>query len=229
MIHKDTGGKALLAVLFFGSIWGLLEATLGFGVKLLGPVFLSGEILFPLGAAVCYLGWRRYEKPWFPVGVGLVAACIKLSDGLLGIVPPFDPRIVNPAVAIVAESLFLAAAFSAWGAWRKERPGHLVPLALVAGLGWRPFFLPWTLYVCTPAYWREPTAGKIAGFLLAGGLLSVALVALCLVLVEKVESRSSVVPALLGTSKTRLAALAAGTLLLALACELSAHAFLVSP
>ena len=229
MIHKDTGGKALLAVLFFGSIWGLLEATIGFGVKLLGPVFLSGEIMFPLGAAICYLGWRRYEKPWFPVGVGLVAACIKLSDGLLGIVPPFDPRIVNPAVAILMESLCLAAALSAWGAWRKERPGHLAPLALVAGLGWRPFFLPWTLYVCTPAYWLEPTAGKIAGFLLAGGLLSAALVALFLTLVEKVERRSNMVPAILRASKARLAVIATGTLLLALACELFGHVFLLSP
>ena len=55
------------------------------------------------------------------------------------------------------------------------------------------------------------------------------LVALLLVLVEKVESRSNIVPALLGASKFRLVALSTGTFLLALACELAGHVFLVSP
>ena len=44
-------------IIFWGSIWGIMEATLGYLLHWL-PQLISGNIMFPIGAAILLLAYK---------------------------------------------------------------------------------------------------------------------------------------------------------------------------
>ncbi len=106
MVHLIVG------ILVFGSIWGLLEATLGGFLNLI--IFPNkGAIMSGIGAAVMASSLAIYRKPAMLPGIGIVAASFKWLNAWLLFVPPLAVQIINPAMAIFLESLAfgLVAAF----------------------------------------------------------------------------------------------------------------------
>jgi hypothetical protein len=90
----------LLAVLVFGAIWGLSEVTLGGGLHL-GHVANKGAILTGVGMGlVCGMVLAIYRKPAMLIGVGVVAASIKLLT-----VPITGVPVICPANGVVAVGL----------------------------------------------------------------------------------------------------------------------------
>lgn len=74
------GEKSLLVCL--GALWGLVEATLGWGLHFL-HIPGKGKILFMIGLLFMIYGIRRTAKPYAAVVIASVAAFIKLSNLLL--------------------------------------------------------------------------------------------------------------------------------------------------
>ncbi len=104
--------RLIIGILVFGSIWGLLEATLGGFLHMI--IFPNkGAIMSGIGVAVMALALAIYRKPAMLPGIGIVAASFKLLDVWLFSLPVASIHIVNPAMAIVFESLAfgLVAAF----------------------------------------------------------------------------------------------------------------------
>ena len=102
----------LLGILVFGSIWGLLEATLGGFLNLI--IFPNkGAIMAGIGVAIMASALAIYKKPSMLLGIGIVAASFKWFNAWLLFVPLNSIQVVNPAMAIVFESLAfsLVAAF----------------------------------------------------------------------------------------------------------------------
>lgn len=94
----------LIAVLVFGSIWGFLEATLG-GFLHLIHFANKGAIMGGVGMSImaAFVVTRRH--PGLLIGVGSIAALFKLLSALVYGQPILAPFVINPAVAIILESL----------------------------------------------------------------------------------------------------------------------------
>lgn len=99
--------QILIGILVFGSIWGLLEATLG-GVMHLVNFPNTGAIMSGFGMAVMGIALALYRKPVMLIGVGAIAASFKLLNVWILLIPANVPHIINPIAAIILE----AAAFS---------------------------------------------------------------------------------------------------------------------
>ena len=90
-------------VLFWGSLWGLGEATLGHLLHIFGVPGLAGFVLFPLGLFFmiqAYAATGRRAAIW---SMALVACSIKMADFFLPAPTPFT--VINPCLAILLESL----------------------------------------------------------------------------------------------------------------------------
>jgi len=93
----------LAAALFYGSVWGLGEATLGHLLHLARVPGLPGLVMFPFGVLVMGRALARSGSAAAVFMTGVVAAGFKFLDLLL---PGTDIlAIINPAQAIVLEAL----------------------------------------------------------------------------------------------------------------------------
>jgi len=102
----------IIGILVFGSIWGFLEATLGGFLHMV--IFPNkGAIMGGIGVALMSSALAIYRKPSMLPGIGIVAASFKLLDVWLFALPVASIHIINPAMAIIFESLAfgLVAAF----------------------------------------------------------------------------------------------------------------------
>jgi len=96
--------RVIIGILVFGSIWGLLEATLGGFLNMI--IFPNkGAIMGGIGMAIMCAALAIYRKPAMLLGIGIVAASFKWLNAWLLFVPVSAIHIVNPAMAIFMESL----------------------------------------------------------------------------------------------------------------------------
>jgi hypothetical protein len=96
--------RVIIGILVFGSIWGLLEATLGGFLNMI--IFPNkGAIMGGIGMAIMGAALAIYRKPAMLPGIGIVAASFKWLNSWLLFVPVSAIHIVNPAMAIFLESL----------------------------------------------------------------------------------------------------------------------------
>lgn len=117
-------------ILFFGALWGLLEATLGY-VLHVSAAPVAGFLMFPVGFAMMWQAKQRTNSVYAPFQVASVAAGIKLIN--LFFVPLWITA-VNPAAAILLEGIFVAVLL---------RKGERVSLiqCLASTYGWRLSYL----------------------------------------------------------------------------------------
>lgn len=102
----------VMGALLFGSLWGVLEATLGGVLHLLHLPF-KGQVMANIGFFIMAVAVAASRRPLMPLAVGLVAASFKATDALLLSVPLAERMIVNPMIAIVLEALAFQALFLA--------------------------------------------------------------------------------------------------------------------
>ena len=96
--------RLIIGILVFGSIWGLLEATLGGFLNMI--IFPNkGAIMGGIGMAIMGVALAVYRKPAMLPGIGIVAASFKWLNSWLLFVPISAVYIINPATAIFLESL----------------------------------------------------------------------------------------------------------------------------
>ena len=127
--------KQLSTIVFFGAIWGLLEATLGYALHFL-PVLISGSIMFPLAAMILMMADKKLEQPWLLMMIGFVAASIKSINFFMpGLLPI---KTYNPMIAIMIQSLVMVGVV--YVTKKKSIGFALVTLGLASFL-WRGLFL----------------------------------------------------------------------------------------
>ena len=95
--------KNLKFIVFWGAVWGILEATLGWFLHL---IHFKGEVmlLYPFGLLCMMLAFKHTGKTSSIFKVAVVAAMIKLTNLLIAPAAPYF-HVTNPAVAIVLEGL----------------------------------------------------------------------------------------------------------------------------
>lgn len=92
------------AIIFFGSIWGILEATLGYVLHFL-PIYIAGTILFPIVSLILYKAYQMTKSSSALLIVGILAASIKALNFFLPYGSPF--KIINPMLSIIFEALLV--------------------------------------------------------------------------------------------------------------------------
>lgn len=102
LYNTTTQSKGLYSIIVLGSIWGIIEATLGWVLHLF---HIPGVciILYSIAAVIMTLAVLNTEKASSAFMVALVAAIIKSTNLIIGTVPPF--WVINPTVSIVLEGL----------------------------------------------------------------------------------------------------------------------------
>lgn len=94
----------VLISLFFGAIWGILEATLGYFLHFL-PTLISGSIMFPIGASLLTIVYLNTKSKASVFWVGIIAATIKSVNFFMpGLLPI---KTYNPMISIVLQSMVM--------------------------------------------------------------------------------------------------------------------------
>jgi len=106
--------KMLFTVLFFGGMWGLIEATLGTVLHLppfdnMGVYGSSTAIMLPIAFYLMGLCYKKTGTLRSVAYIGLIAGLIKLSTF---IVIGFTQKVYMPSIYIVLESLAMVGALA---------------------------------------------------------------------------------------------------------------------
>ena len=122
----------IVLIIFWGSLWGLAEATLGHILHILGIPGLAGFVMFPVGLWTMIQAYTFSGRRSAVLATALVACCIKLTDFVLPAPTPLT--VINPAVAILLESLVAMAFLPA-----PAKTGEPLCLPRLAGMAfsWR--------------------------------------------------------------------------------------------
>ncbi|MGL5562866.1 MAG: hypothetical protein ACRDCN_09620 [Tannerellaceae bacterium] len=100
--NTTTQLRRLSSIILLGSIWGMIEATLGWTLHILHFPG-SNLILYTIAVTIMMLAILNTKKASSAFMVALVAAIIKLTNLVIGTIPPF--WVINPAVSIILEGL----------------------------------------------------------------------------------------------------------------------------
>ena len=107
--HSQSGNilSVIVGIVLFGSIWGLVEATLG-GFLHLTHFAYKGAITGGIGMSIMATFVVVYGRPKFVFFIAAIAALFKLLSAVIYGQPIFAPFVVNPASAILLEGLALS-------------------------------------------------------------------------------------------------------------------------
>ncbi|MHC1787160.1 MAG: hypothetical protein AB9880_08890 [Christensenellales bacterium] len=136
--------KTAWSLLFWGGVWGILEASLGQVLHLAAVALpgLPGAVMFPLAFFCMRRAYGAGGGSRAPLQIAGISAAIKLVDLL---VPGHDAlRVINPALSILLEGLAVTALL-ALPRLQGNRPGLLHTLGM--GVLWRGLFSGWLLLI----------------------------------------------------------------------------------
>lgn len=97
--------KLMLAVLFYGGIWGVFEATVGYLLHLL-PFSIGWLVWYPIACFFMLQVYIKTKQVKSILLIGLLSCAIKLTNLML---PVRIDRVLNPAVSILFEAITMAA------------------------------------------------------------------------------------------------------------------------
>jgi len=94
----------IIGILVFGSVWGLVEATLGGALHLIHFTY-KGAITGGIGMSIMATFVVMYRRPKLAFWIAVIAAMFKPLSAVIYGQPIFAPFVVNPASAILLEGL----------------------------------------------------------------------------------------------------------------------------
>ncbi len=101
-------GIVLLTILWFGALWGAVEALLGGLLHSILPPTYPGKIMIALAMGLMAFAVRRTGRPWVPLGMALIAAPLKLFSAVVFALPVCAPAVLNPVFSILAQGAAFA-------------------------------------------------------------------------------------------------------------------------
>jgi hypothetical protein len=143
MKNKQKNSQDLfLHALFWGSLWGIAEATVGYFLHCLHIPGLAGFLMFPVGVFFMLKAFTSSGRLSSMFLTSLVAAHIKLLD--LFLPTPTVFTVINPAAAMISESLAVTI-FLAWKGLPRLQT-QLTSLWAVS-LSWRLLYGTWAVFL----------------------------------------------------------------------------------
>ena len=130
-----TNRSVWIYVLFFGAVWGILEATIGYVLQFLPPL-VSGSVMFPIAATLMLVTYQNTKSKSAMIYVAAIAAAIKAIDFFLPGLPAI--KTYNPMIAIMLQSVVMVIVIPLFE--KKPILTKITGIALV-GFSWRLLFL----------------------------------------------------------------------------------------
>lgn len=161
--------NTLKLIVFFGALWGIFEATLGYVLHFIPVPFFAGSIMFPFAALILLKAYKSLESRKALLGVGAVAASIKALNFFM---PVFVWKVANPMASIVFETLMVTAVVSLMVS---RRPAMQVSAFVGTSIAWRALFLAWYgMQFATTGFMADQIASftAMASFALLQGAFS---------------------------------------------------------
>ena len=164
--------KLLTQIIFYGSIWGILEATIGHVLHFI-PITIAGSIMFPFAAIILYKAYNKTNSKAALLYIALIAATIKSVDFLLPAISIY--KTINPMVSIILESLVVVMVVNLL--LSKKKTNNYIALP-VASITWRAVFIAWMVFQYATTGNLAPYIGSFSNgfeFVVISGLISGAL------------------------------------------------------
>ncbi len=161
--------KNLFAIIFWGALWGLEEATLGHLLHI--TTFNIGWFLwFPLAYFFMSMVYRQTGKLDSILFTSIIAAAIKLVDLFM---TANLVIIICPALSIILEGISLFTIFEITGSKKLMKKHKLIELTSIS-LVWRVLYLLSLLFIPTwiIASYTYKSISSILKFLLTEGLIN---------------------------------------------------------
>lgn len=166
--------KNIPAIIFYGAIWGIIEASIGYLLHMLPiSIFISGTVLFPLVSYILYRAYKTTDSKSALLAIGIIAASIKAFDFFLPFNSPF--KIVNPMISIVMEAMVVLFVITLID---KDDLTAKIKAFLIASVGWRILYLSYNAgQYLTSGFVSDYIANGLAIFLfvIVYGLISAVL------------------------------------------------------
>lgn len=102
---KNFSLNILLLVLWFGTLWGAVEALIGGLLHYFLPPTVPGKIMIVIATGLMAWSLRKTGKVWMPLAISLIAAPLKLFSGVVFSLPLNAPAILNPVFGILSQGL----------------------------------------------------------------------------------------------------------------------------
>ncbi len=161
--------KLLTAILFYGALWGVLEATVGHILHLI-PTSLAGTIMFPIASMVLIKAYNETHSKKALFYVGIVAASIKAVDIFLPAISIF--KTINPMISILLESLVVILVITMV---KHQNQVYVFTALPIASISWRIIFIGWMGLQYLLAINMAPYLSSFVGtfeFVIVSGLIS---------------------------------------------------------
>lgn len=145
--------------LLWGSIWGIIEVTLGYLLHIIDASVgstISGFIMFPIAFYFMRTSFRSTNKVSSIFTTALIAATIKLTNLFFTLVVPVHT--IMPAIAILLEGGFVYVGFRYF--MKTQNKFYLAESFLIS-IGWRSVFLLFVFFMA------------INNNIIPGGILSI--------------------------------------------------------
>lgn len=187
MSSHPTTRRVILAGLYWGAIWGLYEATVGYLVHAFARMPGTSSMLLVPFAVFCMVGALTAGGTVRSAAVAAAtAASIKLIN--LALPNPTLLAVFNPTLAILLEgAAFMVVAHRLDAVRRRPALAQMAAGALVFSFGWRVLFLAWSAVLAagwSTGLWTHGLQAPL-GFLVRDGLLSALVIVGVLALVHR--------------------------------------------
>ncbi len=161
--------KLLTQIIFYGALWGFIEATLGYALHWI-PTLIAGTIMFPIASAILLRAYNKTNSKKALLFIGMVAAAIKSLNLFLPSYSVF--KTINPMMSIVLESLLV---FAVVVMFTSEKITNKIAAIQIASIGWR---VGYVLFMTAQFIFTGYVATSISsisnflGFVVFSGVLS---------------------------------------------------------
>ncbi len=130
--EKEDKAYNISIIVFWGAIWGIVEATVGYILHMLPFRVPTGSILFPIGYYFMQKSYRETKDLNSIFYTSSIAASIKLINLFIPMTPII--KVINPSACILLEGLAVVLVFKLFE--YKEGPIKYI-YALIMSLSWR--------------------------------------------------------------------------------------------
>ncbi|HZX11767.1 MAG TPA: hypothetical protein VFG01_12545 [Acidobacteriota bacterium] len=130
-MKKNKKRPSILIPLFWGSLWGIAEATLGHLLHISKIPGLAGSLMFPIALFFMVKAYSMTGRHSTILFTSCAAASLKFFDIFIS---PHDLfSVLNPMISILCESLVLVLFLKAW---KKQLFSKFLPVFTLV-LGWK--------------------------------------------------------------------------------------------
>jgi hypothetical protein len=178
-MNNDTVNKQIMIAVFWGSLWGIAEATGGYMAHMMSANLpgIAGFIMFPIGFYCMNKTLKASGKTWTIFAAASIASGIKLMDLFLPGISPIHT--INPAVSILLEALAVISAVTLSHGRQKISERFRFSQVLIASTTWRVGFVIYSIILfilsISTEFFRKETI-TILRFLLLEPVINAAII-----------------------------------------------------